>query len=799
MANENSRQIPKSEAAPTQSFIEIEEIKDSTVILKGGGVRKLIAVNGVNFELKSESDRALLVGSFQNFLNALDFPVQIFVHTRKVNIDEYLASLIAMETQETNQLFKTEITEYSQFVRDLVAENPIMNKSFFIVVPYDPVKVSAGGFLGKIPGLSKSKEQKEAQQKSEAEIMAHTMLQLNKRVDEVLDNLTSMGLQGVLLNTDEIIELYYNLYNPSLSERKFALKGEITEFKDLVAPGSIEINPNHIRIGDYLAKTLFVFTFPRYLADGWISPLVNLSNLIDISFFIHPVDTALALKNLRRKIANVEAEILEKEEKGQVRDPMLETAFKDIENLRDQLLQGTQRLFKVGIYMTIYASSLEELNQLEAKVINILESKLIYTKPAFFQQMDAFSSVLPLVHDRLLIHNQLNTAPLSSMFPFVSLTLTSDKGIMYGVNRHNNSLVIFDRFSLENYNLVIFAKAGSGKSYTAKLEALRLMALGADVIIIDPENEYETLANTVGGSLFKISLASEYHINPFDIPPVPEGENQSDILKSHVATLTGLLRVMLGTLSSEEVNILDRAVSETYASHDIMPGRDFSKAQPPVLEDLETILRSTEGGRGLAERLYRFTQGSYSGFANKPTNVAVKNRLIVFSIRDLEEELRPVAMYVILNFLWNVVRSELKKRVVIVDEAWIMMQHEDAAIFLFGLVKRARKYYLGITTITQDIEDFLKSPYGRPIITNSSLQILLKQSPALVDLLVKTFNLTAVEKNVLLDSRTGEGLFIAGSNRVAIQILASYYEDRIITTKPEQLLELKKEAAAEGE
>ncbi len=566
------------------------------------------------------------------------------------------------------------------------------------------------------------------------------------------------------------------------------------QLENVIAPPALEVSPNYLRIGNKFAKTMFLFTYPRYLSSGWFSPVINFPDLLDISIFIHPVDTALALKNLRKKSAQIQSQINEAQEKGMVRDPMLETALQDVETLRDSLQQSQENLFDAGVYVTFYAESVEMLGKLESQITSMFESRLVYAKPSTFQQVEGWRSVLPLGQDALRIWTPLNTAPISSFFPFASANLTSEEGILYGVNQHNNTLIIFDRFSLENANMVIFAKSGAGKSYTTKLEALRLLMLGTDVIIIDPENEYENLSKTVGGSFFRISLASEHHINPFDIPIIPEGEDPSDVLKSHVVNLTGLLKLMLGALTPQEDALLDRAITETYAARDIVAGKDFSTAAVPLLEDLETVLRGVEGGVNIAERLYKFTKGSYAGFTNKPTNIDVKNRLIVFSIRDLEEELRPVAMYMILNFIWNLIKAELKKRVLIIDEAWWMMKNQDSAIFLFGLVKRARKYFLGVTTITQDVEDFLLSPYGRPIITNSSLQILLKQAPAMVDLIGKTFNLTEGEKNFLIQVSVGQGLFVAGLQHAAIQIVASYLEDKIVTTKPEELLEQRKVA-----
>lgn len=561
------------------------------------------------------------------------------------------------------------------------------------------------------------------------------------------------------------------------------------EVRNLIAPSAMEVTQNYVKIGNKFAKTLFVFSYPRFLSSGWFSPIINLAKLFDISIFVHPVDTALALRNLRKKAAQMEAEISEKQEKGFVRDPMLETAFSDIEALRDKLQQAQERLFDTAVYITIYGDTVEKLNELEEVIVNIFESKIIYIKPAIFQQLEGFTSVLPLGQDKLEIRTPLNSGPVSSFFPFVSMDLTSEDGILYGINLHNNSLIIFDRFSLENAHQVVFAKSGSGKSYATKLEILRSLMMGTKIMVIDPEDEYKNLSDTVGGTYFKISLTSDQHINPFDIPIIPQGEEAGDVFKSHILTLTGLLKIMLGDITVEEEGLLDRALTETYASRDITPENPkFLELEPPTLSDLETVLRNMEGGRSMAERLYKFTQGTYAGFVNQKTNIDINNRLVVFSMRDLEEELRPVAMYVVLNFIWNLVKSKLEKRVLVIDEAWVMMKYTEGAAFLFSLAKRGRKYYLGITTITQEVDDFLNSPYGKPIVTNSSLQLLLKQSPTSIETIAKAFNLTEAEKNLLLEAGVGQGLFFAGLRHVAIQVTASYFEDKIVTTKPQQLL-----------
>ena len=784
----------KQESSATQQFINIETIENDAIKIKEGGLRKIILVSGTNFVLKSEEEQGLIINAFQNFLNSLDFSLQFLVHSRKLNIDSYIEGLKFRENEEQNELLKNQIVEYTEFIRAFITQNAIMRKQFFIVVPFDGIQISkvGGDLFNKLSdflGFSKKTSEVKVQ------MDPVSMEQLNQRMEQVIGGLNQIGLRAASLNNEELIELLYNFYNPSTIEKKEIEIPEGRTLADIIAPPAIEVNSNYLKLGDKFVKTFFVFNYPRYLNTGWFSGVIDMPEVLDISIFVHPIETPTALKKLRKKAAQVESQIIEKQEQGIVRDPMLETAFQDIESLRDSLQQATEKIFNVGAYITIYADNMEQLNKLGASINYLLESRLVYIKPAAFEQIEGLGSMLPLAQDRLLISSPLNSGPLSSFFPFTSSDLTSDKGIMYGVNRYNNGLIIFDRFSLENANMVVFAKSGSGKSYATKLEILRLLMTGVDVLVIDPENEYQNLASAVGGSYFKISLASESHINPFDIPIISEGEDPSDALRSHIVNLAGLLKLMVGQITPEEDAILDRALSETYASHDIVVGKDFSNAQSPLLEDLEKILQDMEGGKSLAERLYKYTQGSYAGFTNQQTNVDIKNRLIIFSIRDLEDELRPIAMYIVLNFIWNLIRAQLKKRILVVDEAWVLMKYEDGANFMFSLVKRCRKYFMGVTTITQDVEDFLKSPFGRPIITNSSLQLLLKQSPAMVDLVTKTFNLTEGEKSLLLEAQVGEGLFFAGLNHVAIKIIPSYLEDKIVTTKPEQILEQRKEQA----
>jgi len=572
------------------------------------------------------------------------------------------------------------------------------------------------------------------------------------------------------------------------------------EAKDIIAPSSIVLSQDYLKLGKKFAKSFFIFSYPRYLTTAWFSPVINLDTPMDIGFHIHPVETGMILKQLRKKVTEVQAELAEREEKGLIRDPALETAFQDIETLRDRLQTAQERMFKLGLYLTVYGDSQKELKDIETTLRSILESRLIYIKPALYQQRDGFHASSPSGLDKLQVHTPMNTEPLSSIFPFVSFDLSSNEGILYGVNRHNNSLILFDRFSLENANEVIFGKAGSGKSYTIKLEILRYLMCGTDCIILDPENEYRFLSDAVGGSFFNISLASPNHINPFDLPTPREDEKPEDVLRSNVLNLVGLLRIMLGGLTPEEDAIIDQALTETYAAKDIVPETDPTLwlDRIPLMQDFEAILEGMEGGESLVRRVRKFTKGTFAQFFNQPTNISMEKPFVVFGIRDLEDELRPMAMFIIMRYIWNKVRSELKKRILVVDEAWWLMQREDGASFLFGMAKRARKYWLGVTTVTQDVNDFMKSAYGQPIITNSSLQVLMKQSPATIEVVQKIFNLTEEEKYLLLEAEVGEGIFFAGQKHVAIKTVASYTEDQIITTAPEEVLKIREAKKESG-
>lgn len=592
----------------------------------------------------------------------------------------------------------------------------------------------------------------------------------------------------------------------TLEEERTYRRG-VVSVRDLIAPAAFQIFPNYLLLGDTYVRTMFVTTYPRYVGIGWGSPIINYNGTLDIAMYFYPVKPEVILKQLKNKVGVLSAQIISDNEKGAPRDPIRETALRDIEQLRDDLTQGIEHFFQFAFYVTVYARSKEELDKRSEQIESIFGAKLIYSKRGFYQAEQGFNSTIPLGNDELMITFNMNTSPIASSFPFTSSDLTSDNGILYGINRHNNSLILFDRFSLQNANAVVFATSGAGKSYTVKLEILRSLMMGVDVIVIDPEMEYRHLSDAVGGTYVNVSLASEAKVNPFDLPR-PKGEETSvdDILRSAVITLKGLLRIMIGIprgekgglgFTPEEDSLLDRALLESYAKKDITADlTSLENIDPPVLQDLQDVLEGMQGGTELVARLQKYTEGTFSGLLNSTTTVEMNNQLVIFSVRDLEDELRPMAIYSIVNYIWNVVRSERKKRILVIDEAWWLMQQEDSAKFIFALVKRARKYFLGVSTITQDVNDFLTSAYGQAIVTNSSLQLLLKQSPAGIDLIAKTFNLTQSEKYLLLESAVGEGIFFAGQKHAAIKVIASYTEDQIVTTNPQQLLEIEQSKRA---
>ncbi|HET7672957.1 MAG TPA: DUF87 domain-containing protein [Candidatus Saccharimonadales bacterium] len=584
-----------------------------------------------------------------------------------------------------------------------------------------------------------------------------------------------------------------------------AFQKGITALRDFIAPSSIEYSATSFTLGTRYARNYYVYGYPRQLSTGWLSSMVNLDEVIDLSLYIYPVESQVVLENLRKKVAQLEAGIQIDMEKGRVRDPGKQNAIMDAEEMRDKLQVGEERFFRFGLYFTVYGSSMDELEFISHKIESILGQQLVYSKPASSQQEQGFNSTIPQFFDQLQIRRNMNTGAISTSFPFTSADLSQEDGILYGINMHNSGLVIFDRFTLENGNAVVFAKSGAGKSFAVKLEALRSLMLGTEVFIVDPENEYQRMCEAVGGAYVRLSLNSATRINPFDLPKVVDSDEADSALRSNLITLHGLLRLMMGgaasqasggavdaVLNASEEADLDAALIETYAKAGITNDPLTHNSAPPTITDLyDTLLHMGGSGPELAQRLRKYTSGTFAGIFSQQSNINIDNPMVVFNIRDLEDELRPVAMYIVLNYIWNKTKSDQKRRLLVIDEAWQLMKYEDSASFMFSLAKRARKYNLGISTISQDVEDFMGSRLGRAIVANSSMQLLLKQSPSAVDVLADVFKLTSEERKRLSGFPVGQGLFFAGQNHVHINILASPTEQGLITTNPDEIKQLE--------
>ncbi len=558
--------------------------------------------------------------------------------------------------------------------------------------------------------------------------------------------------------------------------------------EDVIAPGELEVDFNHLRIDNRFFRTYFVSNYPRFVEPNWLEPVISFDHSLLISMFIYPSQSAGVLDELKRKIAEMEATIQTDFERGRAIDPAVEVALEDAKGLQEQLVKGVERFFQFALYITVPAQSMEELNNTSKLIESTLASLSMTAKAATLQMEDGFKSTLPQGTDLLNLNHNMDTTSLATTFPFASSELTANEGIMYGINEHNDSLILFDRFSLENANSVVFAKSGAGKSYLVKLEALRSLMFGTEIIVIDPEQEYLPLTQAVGGEFINFSASSPIKINPFDLnTKLSPGENE---LGRKILSLTTFLKLVLGNLSANEAAILDRSLKQTYALKGINDDPKTQGRTPPLMEDLYKVLIGMEepSALELAARLERFVKGSLTGIFSAYSNVEISNAFTVFSVRDLPDQLRPLAIHMILDYVWTKIRSRLKKRILIVDEAWYLMRNPDSADFLVDMAKRARKYYLGLTTITQDVEDFLTTERGKEIISNSSIQTLLKQAPASIDLLAQVFNLSEGEQRLLLSEGVGEGLFFAGNTHVAMKVVASPQEHQLITSNPKELL-----------
>lgn len=770
-------------AGSTQKFTEVENIRDEVVLLHGGNACLVIEIQATNFSLLSLDEQHAKIYAYASMLNSLSFPVQILIRNKRVDISLYIKAIdaeIAKLSQNITQLPEDQrqkrllyAKSYQTFIQELIKVNTVLDKTFYIVVAFSSMENGVAGV-----GMKGD------------DLFLQAKAGLKSKAESILSQLGRIGLKSKILKNDQLVKLFHDIYNDgSMTIEKAETKQEISSPIDFIAPPSIEIDFRSIRIGTKIARTFFIVGYPRYVSANWLSPLVDFDHELDISFFIYPASSPDILSDLRRKIAEMEATISSQAEHGQAIDPTVTATLEDALGLQEELAKGVERFFLFSLYVTVVSENKEDLDSASKQLHSTLASLLLLAKPATLQMEEGFKSTLPMGQDKLFMTRNMDTTSIASMFPFSSAMLTQDKGVLYGINQQNSSLVVFDRFSLENANEVVFGKSGSGKSYCIKLEILRQFMFGTEVIALDPEGEYETLANALGGEHITFTPSSPIKINPFDLSGLyEEGENE---LGLKILSLHALLKIVLGELDAGHDAILDRALVETYQQKGITHDPATQTKEPPIMEDLYKVLLGMEDpmAKDLALRLEKFIKGSLSGIFNQQSNLNLTNPLTVFSLKSLEDQLRPIAMHIILDFVWTRVRKTLKKRLLVLDEAWYMMKYEDSASFVYGIAKRARKYYLGLTTATQDVEDFMSTEYGKAVLSNSSVQILLKQGTSEVDLVSKTFYLSEGEKQLLLSANIGEGLFFAGQNHVAIKVVAAPFEHELITSNPQEILQ----------
>ena len=758
--------------ATTQDFIEIDEIKDDIVLMRDRSASLIIEVGTVNYWLLAQEEQDSIITAYGKLLNSLSFPVQILIISKKTDISTYLNLIDDKIKNQPADFMKKRLESYKNFIKTTVKKSEVLEKSFYFAIPFSPYEMGAVKSIQKL---------------TNDYIIERAKLSLYPKKDNLLRLLNKIGLKASVLQKQKIVELFYSLYNSNNNQNNLAqieaygdkLNQGGFGIKDLIAPSYAEIDFNHIKIDNKFYRTLYVAGYPRYVSPNWLHSLVSFDRALYTSMFIYPTESKDVMEDLKRKIAEMEATIENDIKVGKIVDPSVQVALDDAMSLQAELAKGAERFFQFGLYITIPANSLEELDQITKQVELSLSSLLIISRKATLQMEEGYKSTLPLFYDKLGVWRNMDSTSLAMTFPFSTASLTKNEGVLYGLNEHDGSLIIFDRFTLENANSVILGKSGGGKSFLVKLETLRLLMMGIDVIIIDPENEYKKLAESFGGEFVEFSSSSKYKINPFDLTV---DDPEPDELQNKILDLHSLMRVIMGDLTPAQDALLDRALVTSYKLKNITQDPKTFKNEPPLLEDLYKVFlgMETDESREMADRLEKFVKGSASGIFNERSNFDIKNKFTVFGIRDLEENLRPVAMYIVLDFIWNKIRREKKKRVLIVDEAWYLIKNKDSGSYLFSFAKRARKYMLGLTTITQDVEDFVATNEGRAIITNSSLQILLKQSAAAIDLLTKTFYLTNGEKHYLLSAGIGEGLFFAGQSHVGFKVIFSEEEKTTI-------------------
>ena len=554
----------------------------------------------------------------------------------------------------------------------------------------------------------------------------------------------------------------------------------------LIGPDSLDVRSRRLQVGDTWCETLAVTGYPRDVSPGWLQPLLAYPGAVDVALHVEPIPAELAGRRLRHQLARLESSRRLDEKRSKLPDPSLEVAVADATDLASRLARGEDRLFRVGLYVTVRAHSEEALEEQVSKVRSLAASLLLDARSVTFRALEGFVTTLPLGLDALRLRRTFDTRALATTFPFDSAEIENRGGVLIGRNVHSGSLVFYDRFGLENYNQVVLATSGAGKSYLVKLLVLRSLFEGAEVLVIDPESEYERLAQAVGGTVIRLGAKGQF-VNPLDLREASE----QDALKESALFCHAVCSTLLGGTAAEERAELDRAILSAYEKRGITSDPRTHERPPPLLADVVAELDSEAVAGSLARRLKPFVSGSHRGLFEGPTTITPAGHLVVLSLRDLPEspeELRAAGTLLALDAIWRRVRfGRSRPRIVVLDEAWTLLGDESASRFLMRLAKSARKYWCGLTTVTQDVSDVLTSSLGRAVLNNATTKVLLQQSSEFIGDIAETFRLSEGECSYLISCEPGLGLFCAGRERVAVEVIASEEEHRLVTSKPDEL------------
>jgi len=732
-----------------KQFLNLKEIKEDVLILNRGKL-SILKVEPINFTLRNQQEKQIVINTFQKFLNSLDFPIQIIVATDALNLDNYLSHLES-KSDKYSKLFK----DFKEHLHKTITTKGLLNRSFYLIIP--------------------EKED------------------LTVQVGVCEELLKNMNLKFTRLKDQELLFVLSSFFNDIYEEEDKVPKDYLFE---MVAPKSFLNNPKDTLINNVFCRTIAVKGYPRTVEEGFLDKIITINGDFDIALHIEPYNIEQQMVMLNRELQKQRGDLWSMQNKGVI-NPSLEIKYNDTKMVLENLQKGNEKLFNVSLYVTCKGKSKEELNMLTKKIESELNALLMVPTVPIYEQHKGIKSTIPLGKDELLIKRNVTTQALSAFFPFTSQFLQVDEsGILLGLNK-NNIPLIKDIFKLYNANGVVLASSGGGKSYFTKLMISRLLLNGTKVMVIDPQGEYVDLVNKFDGQTINISRESETIINPLDLMGHDFDEKK--------LTLLDLFPIMLGQTSEIQKAVLDRALTRIYETKGINNDKNTWKKEPPIMADLlqelvslskEATVVEKETYRSLINRIEMYGSGVFN-FLNKQTNLNFNNRFVCFNIGDMPNQVKPAVMFLILDYVYMKMKKDIERKILVVDEAWSLLERTEDEGYIFKIVKTCRKFNLGLLLITQDVGDLLKNDAGKALLNNSEYTLLLRQKPSIIELVEKTFQLSLKEREKLLTAQTGEGILIISNEHSEIKIIASPEEHLVITTNADERLKKERDKANE--